>query len=845
LLFLAFFSKEVTNPSEVVAVLSSYVACILGLAFVAGVAVEQRFIRLVASIFDVIAISLLAHYMFPNAWLLLLYIFPIMSVAHHLGLGWSITLAVSASFLGWASGGGTRADLDDFTFTFLFLVLCGVAFNASKLAASRDSFEREISKTVDDAYGQLRERRPLSEVMATILQTALRLTRSEIAAILLEQRGTQRRIFETHREDIPPESRADAERILLKHADETLRSRQHLSLAKRPWLMRLAGKNVVLEQSLAGRMIRIAIGEKNFGVLGVFSRRSVHYKAEDVEKLRDLTPVIAFTQQNAKLAEDVSRHLLMLRQLGEDLQTYRGLTKVFQAVVDLVSEHVGSEEAALFLSEEQEFPLRKVAVAAPDVKEKLAELEQNEERGSLTGEVFERGVPMLNNDIKADEPHAAEYSRILPSGITKHYMGAPIIIGNKRLGVIRVLNKKAADYELRKGIEKLDDHGFVDEDLHLLTAIATYIAGAIRNAMFIEKNRHFEELIYKSPDPIIVLDRHRRIQNFNRECEKIWGITEKEARGRRVEEFYETPGHAKEIGRELWEKPEHTIQSRDARVRDSHGTIIPIQLSANLLFDEENNLVGSFGVFKDARPMLAAQAELIQQEKLAAIGTIAQSTGHDMKHDVGAILNFVEVLQNDDPDDATRREAHAGILTAARQILNKLQNMLMTAKPRAPELEVVSVESIMTKFTSFIEHRATLSSIELVVEPPTKDVLVLADPEQMRQVFANLFGNSVHAIVGARERDGRQGRITFSASVEGNDVRLTWCDNGGGLSEEIRGKLFSAFFTTKEAGTGLGLFITRSIIENHRGTITVASSPAESTCFDVVLPLFRDEDADR
>ncbi len=840
-LFFALRSNSVDQRVEVVVLLAAYVAAVATLAFFAQKTVEQRFIRLVANILDVVAISGLAHWLDLGAWVLLLSVFPIMSAAHHLRFGWSLGMASFASLLGWALARRDAVVMDASILILLALVFCGVAFNAAKLASSRDRFEQRVSETIDRIYSQLLAKHSLAEVMETILRAALDITRSDVAAIFLQPRGAPSRIFHACRAGFPIESRDHAERILRTHSDDVLRrAPRALSLVKRPWLAKLAGKDAIAEQPWAGRLIPIMIGDQPFGILGVFSQRSVHYTAEDLEKLRDLTPVIAFTQQNVKLTEDVSRHLALLYQIGQQLQGYKGLRTLFQTVVDLVSDHVGSEEAALFLSDAEQFPLRKVAVAAPGVKEELARLELTEVRGTLTGNVFEYKTPLLDNNIDPNEPHARDYSKILPSRSVKHYMGAPVVIGDERLGVIRVLNKRGANYDLEVGSTELDPSGFDKEDQNLLTAIATYIAGAIRNAGFLEKSRHFQDLIYKSPDPIIVIDREGKIQNFNRECEKIWRIVEKDAIGRDVAEFYETPEHARDLGRELWQKPEHTFHSRDARVRDFDGNVIPIRLSATLLFDEDGNLAGSIGVFKDAREMIRAQNDLIQKEKLAAIGSMAQSTGHDMKHDVGAILTYVGILENDDPEPYIRNDIHAGIGTAASGILNKLQNMLMTAKVRLPEKQVVSVRTLMTDFESSVTHRAALSSIEFAMITPDDDVAVLVDPEQMRQVFANLFGNSVHAIDLAVEADGHDGRITFSAAIEDERVRIRWCDNGAGMDRETSQNVFSAFFTTKPSGTGLGLYISKSIVEIHDGTMAIVSSSSEGTCFDIILPLFRD-----
>lgn len=845
-------AKALDNPQQIFQVVLFYLVAVTLLVVIARTAIEQRRIRSVAILLDVLAISLLVSFTRggESAWPLL-YAFPIMSVSRYLGPKWSVAVALFASLgYGWANAFGPGRHFDPYAGAYITAMLTAVALTATKLARSRERVEARIGRTIDDIYRQLLDNHELPAVMHLILESAIKLTRSDMSAIAFVEGESMSDLFVVAGSSEAESSSRDAERILKTHYKDVLRSAPRaLSLVNRPLMATFMGKRAVAEPPWAGRLIPLEIGGTPFGILGVFSRRSVHYKPDDLQKLSELTPLIAVARQSANLshelkarAEESKARLRMLYQINGQLQTDQGLETLFQNVVELVSQRVGSEEAALFLPDDRELRLKKVAVAGPDaeITEKLRPLELYEEPASLTGIVFENKTPNLNNHIDPNEPHAADYSRELPSGLTRHHMGAPLLIGDEVLGVIRVLNKKAKRYDHKLLITDLDTSGFLEDDLELLTTIATYIASAIRNAMFIEKKQHFEDLVYKSPDPIIVIDGDGHIENLNKECENLLGLTEQRAIGMPVEKVYESPEHAREIGRALWAAKDHTIRAFAARVRDSDGSIIPIRLSANLLLDKNGRLVSSIGVFKDAREMIQGEETRTRGAKLAALGRLAQTTGHDIKHDIGAILNFVDVLEHGETDDATAQDMYMGIRAATTGAYNKLQNMLMTANPRPPDKQVASVRSVVDLFATSIAYRAQANRIDFVPLYSETDPLILADIEQMRQVFANLFGNSAYAINLARTERPSAGRISLAVAVDDDLVRLSWCDDGCGLADGSRTSMFTPFFTTKETGSGLGLFISRTIIENHGGTISIVSSDRKGTCFEILLPLFHD-----
>lgn len=840
----------------------AYVALTVLFALLSSTWLDQKRIRLIPELLDVLAISVLVDSTggSESSWFVL-YLFPVMSAARFLGPAWSVTLAVIATisyaFATYVPEGMTTPAI--YSFCLRAATLNGVALTAANLARTRDRAEAILVKALEKIDREILTNATIERVMDSILAAAMDITDSDLSAIVLVDGDKSITTFTAARTFLrtaPSRSEWDeseAGRLIQKHYLHVVTSRRPLSLPERRPLattMTVLGSPDRADRWPA-RLVPLEIEGAPFGVLGVFSCRRLHYYTpNDLRKLSGMAHLVAMAQKNARLYRElVSREqeskerLQVLYEIGGQLKAEQGLDQLFRNVVALVSARLASEEAALFLSDDPGTRLEKVAVSGPDdeISMKLATIEHFYDRNeSLTGKVFDSKSPCLLNYIPPEVDYVTPYSEALPSGRTSHYMGVPLLIGDEVLGVIRVLNKKAEDYAPQGGAAKLAEGGFSSDDLNLLTMIATQIASAIRNAKLIERNRYFRNLVYNSPGPIIVLDKTGRIQNFNRECEKIWGFSEQEILGKPIADYYESAAHAREIGRALWEAKDHMIHDYNARIRSANGEIIPIRLSATLFVDKDGVKAGSIGVFKDAR----LEGDKIRAEKLAALGRLAQTTGHDIKHDIGTILNYLDPLEQSLLEDPEMLQACSAIRTATTEAISKLQNMLMTAAPSSPVKKVVSIRSELVAFEANIKHRMSVTNVEFKSKFPDCDLLMLADVKQLRQVFANLLDNSLDAIRSARR--GKEprlaGKIELTVEVGKNLLLLSWHDDGCGMSEETRRYAFTPFFTTKKTGNGLGLFIAKTVIEGHDGQIAVQPSDGVGACFQIKIPLLQDLD---
>ena len=222
-----------------------------------------------------------------------------------------------------------------------------------------------------------------------------------------------------------------------------------------------------------------------------------------------------------------------------------------------------------------------------------------------------------------------------------------------------------------------------------------------------------------------------------------------------------------------------------------------------------------------------AQAQLVRQEKLAAMGQLASTVGHELRNPLAVIMNvlyLLETLAGTDASEAMRRHlATAKRETSAATLI--VSDLLDYAAGRAPMTAPVPLADLVAEALSVVPPPAGVEVVQQV-EPGTA---INADRDQIRQVLLNLITNGYDSMP-----DG--GVLDVSARSSGDSVRITVTDTGLGMDEETKAHIFTPFYTTKSRGIGLGLAVTKRVVEAHGGTISVQSTPSVGTSFTVTVP---------
>jgi signal transduction histidine kinase len=240
-------------------------------------------------------------------------------------------------------------------------------------------------------------------------------------------------------------------------------------------------------------------------------------------------------------------------------------------------------------------------------------------------------------------------------------------------------------------------------------------------------------------------------------------------------------------------------------------------------------------VLNDLTQMRSFEQTLRHLDRLASIGTLSAGMAHEIKNAMVAVRTFLDVLIRNHQDAEL-----AEVVTREMQRINAIvSQMLRFAGPAKPTFATLHIHDVIEQSLCLVQHQLEGRKISVDRSMSAAPDVVRGDGYQLEQVFLNLFFNALDAMAPA-------GRLKVSTEVLSADdseltgtpaLRVRVQDSGIGIPPENLARLFEPFFTTKLNGTGLGLPITRRIIQEHRGAITVASQPGQGATFDILFPL--------
>jgi len=258
------------------------------------------------------------------------------------------------------------------------------------------------------------------------------------------------------------------------------------------------------------------------------------------------------------------------------------------------------------------------------------------------------------------------------------------------------------------------------------------------------------------------------------------------------------------------------------------GTVFNVEISSSVVTDNEGNDVGRMAAFVDITERKQMEERLVRTERLAAIGQLASSVGHELRNPLGVISNSTYYLNTKLKDADGKITKHVSIIQREVGRANKIiSDLLDFSKAKPPSLEEGDMNTII---------RDTLGEIKVPENISVKTHLngklprVLLDPDQIRQVFLNIVSNALQVMP-------EGGRLDIKTGVKGHFAEITFKDTGEGIPEDNLKKVFNPLFTTKAKGIGLGLSIVKGIVEGHKGRIEVKSKLGKGTTFIVKLPL--------
>jgi len=242
-----------------------------------------------------------------------------------------------------------------------------------------------------------------------------------------------------------------------------------------------------------------------------------------------------------------------------------------------------------------------------------------------------------------------------------------------------------------------------------------------------------------------------------------------------------------------------------------------------------------------------AQKDIIRAEKLASVGRLSAGIAHEIGNPMGIIIGYLELLKNDDISNEDKKEFLLRTETEIKRIDTTIRRLLDFSRPSSEDVYEVSVHEIIEDTVGASQFHPRMSDIDLDLKLSAGNDCVMANPNQLRQVFLNIIINSADAILSTENFSN--GKISISTEVrkssrngssEGGDVlKIDYADNGPGIPKTEIENVFDPFFTTKGSGkgTGLGLYVCFMIVEGLGGRIGATSREGEGTTITVYLPL--------
>lgn len=347
-------------------------------------------------------------------------------------------------------------------------------------------------------------------------------------------------------------------------------------------------------------------------------------------------------------------------------------------------------------------------------------------------------------------------------------------------------------------------------------------------------------------DGIVVMDDHGRIILFNKACEKLFGYSADEVRGRNVKMLMPrdyADAHDGYLSHYLETGEKRIIGiGREVRGRHRDGTEFPIELSVGEAATPEGRQF--IGIMRDIRSRKAverrlaeAQAQLVSITRISALDEMGAAIAHELNQPLTAIMLYLQaarrkVAAGDAPDDKLVEIVDKGVKEAERasQIIQRMRQFV---EKREPERRCVSVAALIEECLDLVRLGDACDGVDIAAELDPALPEINADPVQIQQVLVNLARNAVEAV-----RKVERKRVRIAARLAGAEVEIRVSDSGGGVPAEVVPSLFKAFSGSKRRGLGLGLTISRSIAQNHGGDLSVEPMGAgDGATFVLRLPV--------
>ncbi|MDR4947859.1 PAS domain S-box protein [Neobacillus cucumis] len=345
------------------------------------------------------------------------------------------------------------------------------------------------------------------------------------------------------------------------------------------------------------------------------------------------------------------------------------------------------------------------------------------------------------------------------------------------------------------------------------------------------KTQQLESFIENNGDAIVIVSIQGNVIQVNKAFEETFGWSKQEIVGLKLFQLPIIPSETFDEVRKFEAEVKngnHVIRAETTRLRRD-GSILNVLLSTSPIKDANGKMDGWSVILKDITEWKKSREMLQTTEKLSIAGQLAAGIAHEIRNPITAIKGFIQLI--DLSNDNYYKEYFSIMSSEIQRIEQILSELLILAKPQVSKLEQKEINVLLNQVITLLDTQAILNNVEIVTEFPPEATYIQCDENQLKQVFINFIKNAIEAMP-------KGGQLVIQIRKINHDkLNIRFIDEGVGMSKETLSKLGQPFYTTKEKGTGLGYMISKKIIENHSGELSIISEPLKGTTIDIFLPL--------
>jgi two-component system NtrC family sensor kinase len=563
-------------------------------------------------------------------------------------------------------------------------------------------------------------------------------------------------------------------------------------------------------------VVPLALEDRPLGILCATTERT-HLTQEEPTSLRAFASQATLAIENAQLYERTKARLdelSTLHQVSVAATSTTEVSEILDRIVGVLQQTLGFPYLALMLLDEQAQRL-KVTASAGDSPEVMERVQPRLDEG-ITGWVASTGEPQNVPDVSADPRYVAAIESV------RSEVCVPLAVGNKVIGVLNVESDQPA--------------AFSDETVRFLSTLAGQVAVIIENARLFQKVARNEsdwaDTFNAITDGIAIYDSEFTILRANPALASITGMHLEKLIGSRcfdILSYCNGPDSASCPHRRAMQTGEPTsIEIEEPNLgKTLHIFSFPV-------FDERGDVSRTVHTIRDITGEKALRAQLLQTEKLAAIGQLVSGVAHELNNPLTSVMGYAQLLQAAEVGPQIKEDLRT-IYQEAQRSAKIIENLLTFARKETAEKRHTDINQVLRDTVELRAYQLKVDDVQLVCEFNENLPWTTVASHQLQQVFLNLINNAHQAVMELPA----QRRLAVRTETHGQVIHIKVMDNGPGIPEEHIGKIFDPFFTTKDVGqgTGLGLSIAFGIVQEHGGRIWAESEPGEGTVFTVELPI--------